>query len=253
MATKKLTFTEQPNRTWKASFKEEGGGKMVIFLERIKESDISVFFYPDGIEPCLLKKIETKESGVMIELNVPADINVDIISKEEVLSGVICPVEEKFSYTVPAANVIFDDGGNFQSKLDAGKLKGEKGDKGDKGDKGATGATGPKGDKGDKGDTGARGATGPKGDAGEDGSPGMRGKRMLAYNGVIVQNNDNNSAANIVGHASTNGDYGPEDLIIDTTGKIYVISDASDGWFIVRTDFVIDLPYIVQTGGGDTN
>lgn len=244
MATKKLTFTEQPNRTWKASFKEEGGGKMVIFLDRIKESDISVFFYPDGIEPCLLKKIETKESDVMIELNVPADINVDIISKGEVLSGVICPVEEKFSYTVPAANVIFDDGGNFQSKLDAGTLKGEKGDKGDKGDKGATGPAG------------AKGATGPKGDAGpagEDGSPGMRGKSMLAYNGVIVQNNDNNSAANIVGHASTNGDYGPEDLIIDTTGKIYVISDASDGWFIVRTDFVIDLPYIVQTGGGSTN
>lgn len=31
MATKKLTFTELPNRTWKSTFKEDGGGGNTLF------------------------------------------------------------------------------------------------------------------------------------------------------------------------------------------------------------------------------
>ena len=75
-----------------------------------------------------------------------------------------------------ASQIMFSDGSTFQSKLDAGLLKGDKGDigpqglageKGDKGEPGNDGAPGPKGDKGDKGDTGAQG---PKGDTGATGA-----------------------------------------------------------------------------------
>ena len=69
-----------------------------------------------------------------------------------------------------ANQITFADGQTFQTKLDAGTLKGEKGDKGDQG---------PKGDKGDKGDTGEQGPKGDKGDIGEQGPAGANGQDGL--------------------------------------------------------------------------
>ena len=71
-----------------------------------------------------------------------------------------------------ASQIMFSDGSTFQSKLDAGLLKGEKGDTGEAGPAGADGLPGAKGDKGDKGDQGVQG---PKGDTGEPGPAGKDG------------------------------------------------------------------------------
>ena len=118
-------------------------------------------------------------------------------------------VEETFVYSVPASSVVFDDGDNFQSKLESGELKGEKGDKGDKGDKGATGATGAKGDKGDKGVPGVQGAKGDTGD---------QGKSIHAYNGVLAygeSSSADNPMSNII-----SGPCKLYDLVLDKTGHL---------------------------------
>ena len=47
-----------------------------------------------------------------------------------------------------ASQILFNDGESFQTKLDAGVLKGEKGEKGEKGDQGIQGEKGEKGDDG---------------------------------------------------------------------------------------------------------
>ena len=60
-----------------------------------------------------------------------------------------------------ASQIMFSDGSTFQSKLDAGLLKGDKGD---------IGPQGPAGEKGDKGEPGNDGAPGPKGDTGATGA-----------------------------------------------------------------------------------
>ncbi len=84
-----------------------------------------------------------------------------------------------------ASQITFSDGQTFQSKLDAGTLKGEKGDTGEQG---LQGEQGPKGDKGDKGDPGIQGEIGPqgiqgpkgdKGDTGEQGPAGANGQDGL--------------------------------------------------------------------------
>ncbi len=58
-----------------------------------------------------------------------------------------------------ANQITFSDGQTFQSKLDAGTLKGDKGDKGDAGEQGPQGLPGEKGDKGDAGGNGKDGLT----------------------------------------------------------------------------------------------
>ena len=68
-----------------------------------------------------------------------------------------------------ASQIQFADGQTFQSKLDAGTLKGQKGDKGDPG---IQGEAGPKGDTGERG---LRGLPGQKGDPGEQGPQGEKG------------------------------------------------------------------------------
>ena len=113
---------------------------------------------------------------------------------------------------IPAGNVRFSTGENFEELYDKGELKGQTGDTGPKGDtgsqgpagedgrsayqvwldeghtgsvddylayitgpKGDTGAQGPKGEKGDKGDTGAQGERGPQGLPGDTGPRGEKG------------------------------------------------------------------------------
>lgn len=62
-----------------------------------------------------------------------------------------------------ASEIKFEDGDNFQEKLDKGVLKGQKGDKGD---------TGPRGNQGLQG---IQGPVGPVGPQGEQGPPGKDG------------------------------------------------------------------------------
>lgn len=82
-----------------------------------------------------------------------------------------------------ADQITFSDGQTFQSKLDAGILKGDKGDKGDKGEKGDKGDAftyadftseqlaslkGEQGPQGIQGEQGPEGPQGPQGTAGKD-------------------------------------------------------------------------------------
>ena len=91
-----------------------------------------------------------------------------------------------------ASQITFSDGETFQTKLEAGTLKGERGEQGpqgiqgEKGDTGERGLQGEKGDKGDKGDaftyqdfTSEQLATlkGEKGDTGEQGIQGIQGEK----------------------------------------------------------------------------
>lgn len=74
-----------------------------------------------------------------------------------------------------ASQITFSDGETFQSKLDAGTLKGEKGDKGEQGIQGEKGDTGEQGPQGEKGIQGLPGEKGEKGDTGEQGPQGIQG------------------------------------------------------------------------------
>ena len=80
-----------------------------------------------------------------------------------------------------ANQITFSDGETFQTKLEAGTLKGDKGEQGPQGlqgEKGDTGEQGPKGDKGEQGEPGIQGPAGeqgPKGDTGEAGAKGDKG------------------------------------------------------------------------------
>ena len=84
-----------------------------------------------------------------------------------------------------ASQIMFSDGSTFQSKLDAGLLRGIQGVQGPQGDigpqgpqgiQGPAGADGLPGAKGDKGDRGPQGLQGPKGEQGEIGPQGPQGK-----------------------------------------------------------------------------
>lgn len=171
MATKVLKFEETDDKKYKVSF--QSSGKVHVFLDRVDNSDVMIYLYPKGYDPVLYKKVTPGRSDVLLEFVIPGsgDIFVDIVSGTEVTQACYLTEEETFVYSVPASSVVFDDGDNFQAKLESGELKGEKGDKGDKGDKGATGAAGAKGDKG------ATGATGP---AGANGTNGADGKSVTA-------------------------------------------------------------------------
>lgn len=87
-----------------------------------------------------------------------------------------------------ANQITFTDGETFQSKLDAGTLKGPKGDKGEqgiqglKGDKGDTGEQGPQGEQGIQGLPGEKGEKGEKGDTGEQGPAGEKGEQGIPGN-----------------------------------------------------------------------
>lgn len=157
MATKVLEFEETDDKKYKVSF--QASGKVHVFLDRVDNSDVFVYFYPENYDPVLYKKVTPDRTDVLLEFVIPGsgDIFVDIVSGTEVTQACYLTDEETFVYSVPASSVVFDDGDNFQDKLESGELKGEKGDKG------ATGAAGAKGDKGDTGATGPAGANGTNG------------------------------------------------------------------------------------------
>lgn len=85
----------------------------------------------------------------------------------QLLSESTGAVIDEVDVLTSADSVTFDDGENFQQKLNSGKLKGEKGPQGPKGD---SGIQGPKGDKG------LQGLQGPKGDTGASGESVKVGK-----------------------------------------------------------------------------
>lgn len=168
MATNVLEFEKTDDNKFKASFMSKG--HVHVFLDRVDNSDVFVYFYPKGYDPVLYNRITPDKTDVLVDFVIPGggDINVDIVSGSEVLRGCYMDVEETFVYSVPASSVVFDDGDNFQAKLESGELKGDKGDKGDKGVPGVQGV---------KGDTGA---TGPQGPAGTNGTNGADGKSVTA-------------------------------------------------------------------------
>lgn len=139
MATKVLEFEETDDKKYKVSF--QASGKVHVFLDRVDNSDVFVYFYPENYDPVLYKKVTPDRTDVLLEFVIPGsgDIFVDIVSGTEVTQACYLTEEETFVYSVPASSVIFDDGKSFQQKLESGELKGQKGDNG------ATGATGAKG------------------------------------------------------------------------------------------------------------
>lgn len=145
MATNVLKFEETEDKKYKASF--QASGKVNVFLDRVDNSDVFVYLYPKGYGPVLFKRLKPERADVLLELVIPSggEVNVDIVSGTEVTQACYLTGEETFVYSVPASSVVFDDGDNFQAKLESGELKGDKGDKGD------TGARGPAGTKGTNG------------------------------------------------------------------------------------------------------
>ena len=177
MALKNLEFNETGDKKFKVSFSTSG--KINVFLDRVDNSDVMIYLYPKGFDPVLYKVIKPEKTDVLIDMEIPGDgeITVDIVSNSEVINACYVTSAETFVYSVPASSVVFDDGDNFQEKLESGELKGEKGDKGDKGGKGDKGDKGVPGVQGVKGDTGA---TGPQGPAGTNGTNGADGKSVTA-------------------------------------------------------------------------
>lgn len=168
MATNILKFKETDDKKYKVSF--QASGKVHVFLDRVDNSDVMIYLYPKNYDPVLYKKVTPDRTDVLLEFVIPGsgDIFVDIVSGTEVTQACYLTEEETFVYSVPASSVVFDDGDNFQAKLESGELKG---DKGDKGDKGVPGVQGVKGDAG---------ATGPQGPAGTNGTNGADGKSVTA-------------------------------------------------------------------------
>lgn len=174
MALKNLEFNETGDKKFKVSFSTSG--KINVFLDRVDNSDVMIYLYPKGFDPVLYKVIKPEKTDVLIDMEIPGDgeITVDIVSNSEVINACYVTSAETFVYSVPASSVVFDDGDNFQAKLESGELKGDKGDKGDKGNKGDKGVPGVQGVKGDTG------ATGPQGPAGTNGTNGADGKSVTA-------------------------------------------------------------------------
>lgn len=157
MATNVLKFKETDDKKYKVSF--QASGKVHVFLDRVDNSDVMIYLYPKNYDPVLYKKVTPDRTDVLLEFVIPGsgDIFVDIVSGTEVTQGCYLTEEETFVYSVPASSVVFDDGDNFQAKLESGELKGDKGVPGVQGVKGDTGATGPQGPAGTNGTNGADG------------------------------------------------------------------------------------------------
>lgn len=145
MATKVLKFEETDDKKYKVSF--QASGKVHVFLDRVDNSDVMIYLYPKGYDPVLYKKVTPGRSDVLLEFVIPGSgyIFIDIVSGTEVTQACYLTEEETFVYSVPASSVVFDDGDNFQAKLESGELKGDKGDKGDTGARGPAGTNGANG------------------------------------------------------------------------------------------------------------
>ena len=124
MATNILKFKETDDKKYKVSF--QASGKVHVFLDRVDNSDVMIYLYPKNYDPVLYKKVTPDRTDVLLEFVIPGsgDIFVDIVSGTEVTQACYLTEEETFVYSVPAASVVFDDGDNFQAKLESGELKG---------------------------------------------------------------------------------------------------------------------------------
>lgn len=130
MALKNLEFNETGDKKFKVSFSTSG--KINVFLDRVDNSDVMIYLYPKGFDPVLYKVIKPEKTDVLIDMEIPGDgeITVDIVSNSEVINACYVTSSETFVYSVPASSVVFDDGDNFQAKLESGELKGATGAKG---------------------------------------------------------------------------------------------------------------------------
>lgn len=210
MATKVLEFEETDDKKYKVSF--QASGKVHVFLDRVDNSDVFVYFYPENYDPVLYKKVTPDRTDVLLEFVIPGsgDIFVDIVSGTEVTQACYLTEEETFVYSVPASSVIFDDGKSFQQKLESGELKGQKGDKG------ATGATGAKGEKGDTGPAGPAGPTGPQGPAGAKGATGAAGAKGADGKSVKAISLTADSSGKITGGKCTLSDNSTLTITVTT-------------------------------------
>lgn len=101
MATKVLEFEETDDKKYKVSF--QASGKVHVFLDRVDNSDVFVYFYPENYDPVLYKKVTPDRTDVLLEFVIPGsgDIFVDIVSGTEVTQACYLTEEETFVYSVP--------------------------------------------------------------------------------------------------------------------------------------------------------
>lgn len=90
-----------------------------------------------------------------------------------------------------ASQITFSDGETFQTKLDAGTLKGDKGDTGERGPQGEQGIQGLPGEKGEKGERGEQGIQGVQGTDGQTPN--------ITIGTVTTLNSGSNATAEITG------------------------------------------------------
>ena len=88
-----------------------------------------------------------------------------------------------------ASQIMFSDGSTFQSKLDAGLLKGDTGEAGPQGEQGLQGIQGPQGEVGPAGADGLPGAKGDKGDKGDPGESNAAGVSLADIEGYFNAEN----------------------------------------------------------------
>lgn len=178
------------------SFQEKDGlyiadfaskGKCVIQVDNGTVDDLIIYRHMPEMEPSSYDQLDIDCRKRVIDLDVPSEMMIRIISKTPVKAAKMIVVQGQSSgggtpsitgatatidgnTGTPEVTVGLDDGNlNFSFK----NLKGEKGDTGPQGPKGETGEQGPSGTagaKGDKGDTGEKGADGAKGDKGDTGA-----------------------------------------------------------------------------------
>ena len=178
------------------SFQEKDGlyiadfaskGKCVIQVDNGTVDDLIIYRHMPEMEPSSYDQLDIDCRKRVIDLDVPSEMMIRIISKTPVKAAKMIVVQGQSSgggtpsitgatatidgnTGTPEVTVGLDDGNlNFSFK----NLKGEKGDTGAQGPKGETGKQGPSGTagpKGDKGDTGEKGADGAKGDKGDTGA-----------------------------------------------------------------------------------
>jgi len=103
---KVLEFEETDDKKYKVSF--QASGKVHVFLDRVDNSDVFVYFYPENYDPVLYKKVTPDRTDVLLEFVIPGsgDIFVDIVSGTEVTQACYLTEEETFVYSVPASSVI---------------------------------------------------------------------------------------------------------------------------------------------------
>lgn len=118
-------FVDQGGGKYKLTVKSsEGKKKVLLFVDRVDPSDLLVYYYPDGLEPVLVDRYSSQESDVMLSLEVPGSVNVDVVSLSKVNAYKLLPDTEVINVTVPAGNVKMDDGKTLTEKVAAGDLNG---------------------------------------------------------------------------------------------------------------------------------